>query len=77
MEELEQQLIDQIVPVNPELKQLYNRHKKLEREVERFGRYAAYSSSAALRHQELKKQKLLEKDRIIALLKEHATELAS
>lgn len=73
MEKLEQELLEKIVPINPELRQLYNRHRKLEKEVERFGRYAAYSSSAALKHQELKKEKLRDKDRIIALLKAHET----
>lgn len=71
MEKADQHLIEEIVPFNTQLRELYNRHIKLEKEVERFGRYAAYSSSAALRHKELKKQKLLEMDQIMSILTEH------
>ena len=74
MEKADHELIEKIVPVNSQLRELYNRHVKLEKEVERFGRYAAYSSSAALRQKELKKQKLLEMDRIMSILNEHKIE---
>lgn len=77
MEKVDEDLIEKIVPLNPHLRDLYNRHIKLEREVERFGRYAAYSSSAALRHKELKKQKLHEMDLIMSILNEHRLEANS
>jgi uncharacterized protein YdcH (DUF465 family) len=71
MEKMDQELIERIVPINPTLKQLYARHRKLEKEVERFGMYAAYSSSASLRHKELKKEKLREKDMMMSILNEY------
>ena len=77
MEKADHDLIEKIVPINSQLRELYNRHIKLEKEVERFGRYAAYSSSAALRHRELKKQKLLEMDQIMSILSEHREQVNS
>ena len=71
MEKADHDLLEKIVPIDSHLRELYNRHLKLEKEVERFGRYAAYSSSAALRHKELKKQKLYEMDQIMSILSEH------
>lgn len=50
---------------NPELLESYKKHKKLEKQVESFGRYANYSASAALKLKELKKQKLIEMDKIM------------
>ena len=71
MEKVEQELIEKIVPFNSKLRTLYSRHRKLEKEVERLGRYAAYSSSAALKHRELKKEKLLGKQEIMSIINEH------
>lgn len=49
----------------PELLKSYQKHKKLEKKVEAFGQYAIYSSTADIKLKELKKQKLLEMDRIM------------
>ena len=71
MEKADQELLLAIVPSNPDLKKLYNHHRKLEREVENLSRYAVYSSSAALRQRELKKQKLHSMEQIMAILHGH------
>ena len=71
MEHADHELLLQIVPSHPILRKLYNQHKKLEKEVEKFRHYARYSSSAALREQELKKQKLLRKEEIMGILRDH------
>jgi uncharacterized protein YdcH (DUF465 family) len=68
MESSFRELIDEKLINNPKLKKLYLRHKKLEREVERFEQYARYSSAAAIRHKELKKQKLKWKEEIFSIL---------
>ncbi|HQH27149.1 MAG TPA: DUF465 domain-containing protein, partial [Oligoflexia bacterium] len=51
--------------------ELYEEHLELEKEVEKLERYAAYSSSAALRHKQLKKEKLRGMDAIMSILHEH------
>lgn len=59
-------------PVLIELRKLKEQHRKLERELEHYGLYAAYSPSAALREQEIKKQKLRNKELITAILRDHS-----
>ncbi len=54
-----------------ELKKLYDRHRKLEKEVVNLDRYAAYSSSAALRLKEAKKLKLQGMEKIMARLQDY------
>ncbi len=68
MEKKLKDIVFESLPKNPELKKLYLRHKKLEKEVERFEQYARYSTAAALRHKELKKEKLKGKEEILALI---------
>lgn len=68
MEKAEQELLQRHLPINPTLKKLYAQHLRLEKEVERFGRYAAYSASARLRTQELKKAKLQGKESLLQML---------
>jgi 3-oxoacyl-(acyl-carrier-protein) synthase len=46
----------------------YKRHKKLERQVQTFAKYAKYSTTAALKQKELKKKKLYEMDKIMSAL---------
>ncbi len=77
MEREDQALLERIAPLDSQLRELYNRHRKLEKQVARFGRYAAYSSSAALRQKQLKKQKLHDMDRIMSILNEHRTQANS
>ena len=71
MEKADHELLLSIVSSDPNLKKLYDGHRKLEKEVENLGRYAAYSSSAALRQQELKKLKLQKMEEIMTILKRH------
>ena len=74
MESADHELLMNVVFSDTELKKLYNRHRKLEKEVENLERYAAYSSSAALRQRELKKLKLRGMERIMARLTEYKSE---
>lgn len=71
MEKADEELLLQIADTNPHLKKLYEEHLELEDEVEKVGRYAAYSSSAAMREKELKKAKLRGMDLIMSILNEH------
>lgn len=70
MEQMERETLNQLAQEDVQLKKLLNEHKKLEKKVEQFGRYAAYSSSAALRQKELKKEKLRGVDRMMRFLRD-------
>jgi len=74
MERADHELLMDVMFSDTELKKLYNRHRKLEKEVENLERYAAYSSSAALRQRELKKLKLRGMERIMARLTKYRSE---
>lgn len=68
MENAEFELIQKTAVDNTDLKKLYSQHIKLEREVERLEVYARYSTSIAIKHARLKKQKLLGKEKIMKIL---------
>lgn len=57
-------------PILVQLKRLQEQHRKLERELEHYGLYAAYSPAAQLKEQELKKRKLKNKELITAILRD-------
>ncbi len=69
MDRFNHQLIKNLLPSDPQLKKLYDQHRKLEREVENLERFTAYSSSARLRLNELKKLKLKGVESILNILK--------
>ena len=71
MERSDKELLLKLVPSNIELRKLYNQHRKLDKEAERFATYAKYSPWAALRHQEVKKAKLRSMDEISKILSDH------
>ncbi len=71
MEKLDEELLLRLANVNPHLKELYEEHIKLNQEVEKLEKYAAYSSSAAMRHKQLKKEKLAGMDAIMAILSQY------
>ena len=70
MEKADHELLMTILFSDPEIKKLYDKHRKLEKEVENLERYASYSSSAALRQRELKKLKLRGMEQLMAKLTE-------
>ncbi len=74
MERADHELLMDVLTSDHELKKLYDRHRKLEKEVENLNRYAAYSSSAALKQRELKKIKLHHREQLMAKLAEHKLE---
>lgn len=55
--------------INLKIIRLNTKHIKLKKEVEHLEKYAQYSSSARIRHQELKKEKLRIKELIEFLTK--------
>ena len=71
MEKFERELILSLCPSIPRLRDLYEEHLKLEREVERFEQYSAYSASAQIRSHELKKEKLKGVDDMMAIISDY------
>ncbi len=71
MEKRDEELVLHLAENDSHLRELYEEHLELEKEVEKLERYAAYSSSAALRHKQLKKEKLRGMDAIMSILHEH------
>ena len=71
MEKADQELLFRIAAADTRLKRLYDLHQKLEEEVAKYGRYAPYSSSAAIHEIELKKEKLRTKEMIMTILNEY------
>ena len=55
-------------PILLQLRRLQDQHRKLERELEHYGLYSAYSPSAQLKERELKKVKLKNKEMITTIL---------
>lgn len=68
MDNADSDLLSNLVESHPHLRKLYKHHQKLEKEIERFGRYAVYSYSAGLKYKELKIKKLHQKEMIVAEL---------
>jgi len=60
-------------PVLLQLRRLQDQHRKLERELEHYGLYAAYSPSAQLKEREIKKEKLKNKEMISSILRNEPT----
>ena len=56
-------------PVLIQLRRLQDQHRKLERELEHYGLYSAYSPSAKLKEREIKKVKLKNKEMISSILR--------
>ncbi len=71
MEKLNHELLASFIPTNPDLKKIYMKHKKLNKEVENLEKFTAYSSSARLRQKELKKQKLYTVEKMIEIIKSY------
>jgi uncharacterized protein YdcH (DUF465 family) len=76
MENADHQLIEQIVHSDQNLRKLYNRHLKLKKELEHLEKYAPYSSSAAMQHSKLKKEKLRGKEEIMAILSQFKAQIS-
>lgn len=71
MEKADRELILALCPMNLELRQLYDEHIKLEKEVRKIEHYVAYSATAQLKQTHLKKEKLKGVDAMMTILGEH------
>ena len=71
MEKDEKDLLDKVISSNPRLKALYTEHLRLDKEVNKYQRYAAVSGFAVRRQAELKRRKLKTKDSMQQILSEY------
>lgn len=71
MEKTDEELIQQLLPHNPELQQFYEEHRVLERQLAEFHRKLYLSPEQELEKKQLQKRKLAGKDRIMHILARH------
>lgn len=64
-------LVQQLAPDNNELRRLMSQHEDFEREIAELTSYRWLSEEERVRLRELKKRKLLGRDRIQAILATH------
>jgi uncharacterized protein YdcH (DUF465 family) len=71
MEPRDEELIETLLPHNPELKAAYDEHRRLKGEVEKLTSRPYLSAAEEVEKKNLQKQKLAEKDKIRRILAEH------
>ncbi|WP_297056827.1 YdcH family protein [Thermosulfurimonas sp.] len=67
---MDKELVRQYAERNPEIRELFERHQALERELEGLIRKSYLTASEEVRKKQIQKEKLALKDRIYALIKQ-------
>ncbi len=67
---MDKELVKKYAERNPEIKELFERHQALERELEELVRKAYLTAEEEVRKKQIQKEKLALKDRIYALIKQ-------
>ena len=73
MEKKDEELIQTLIPHDPELKQYYEEHLLLEAQLAEFNRKVYLTPEQDLEKKQLQKRKLSGKDRIMQILDKHRT----
>ena len=71
MEKKDEELIQTLIPHDPELKQYYEEHLLLEAQLAEFNRKVYLTPEQDLEKKQLQKRKLHGKDRIMQILEKH------
>jgi uncharacterized protein YdcH (DUF465 family) len=71
MEKNDQQLIDQLVDRNPELKKYVDEHREFEKLLEEFNRRPYLTAAETMERKRLQKLKLAGRDRIEQILAQY------
>jgi uncharacterized protein YdcH (DUF465 family) len=71
------ELIDSIKQSNPEFKDLFNEHVKLEQDLEALLSLKYYPPEVEAKIKEIKKQKLIGKDKMEKIASQYATDYSS
>ncbi|OAQ20208.1 YdcH family protein [Thermosulfurimonas dismutans] len=66
---MDKELVKQYAQKNPEVKELFEKHQALERELEELVRKAYLSADEEVRKKQIQKEKLALKDQIYELIK--------
>ena len=72
----ENALIEDLKQTNPEFRQLLEEHLRYERQLEEFNKLRYLTGDQEIEKKRLQKLKLMGKDRMAELLKEHKTRLS-
>ena len=71
MEQYETELLERLLPTNPELAKLWHEHLELEKQLDDLGNRVYLSATEQMEVQRLKKIKLAGRDRIESILASH------
>ena len=71
MEKKDEELIQTLLPLDPELKRYYDEHLALEQRLAEFNRKLYLSPEQEFEKKQLQKRKLNGKDRIMRILERH------
>jgi uncharacterized protein len=71
MEKKDEELIHSLLPSDPDLRQYYEEHLTLERQLAELNRKLYLTPEQELEKKQLQKRKLLGKDRIMEILDRH------
>ena len=74
MEKKDEELIQTLIPHDPELKQYYEEHLQQEAQLAELNRKVYLTPEQDLEKKQLQKRKLHGKDRIMQILEKHRTE---
>lgn len=74
MEKKDEELIQALIPHDPDLKQYYEEHRQLEAQLAEFHRKVYLTPEQDLEKKQLQKRKLQGKDRIMEILDKHRTD---
>jgi uncharacterized protein YdcH (DUF465 family) len=74
MEKKDEELIQTLIPHDPELKQYYDEHLLLEAQLAEFNRKVYLTPEQDLEKKQLQKRKLHGKDHIMQILEKHRTD---
>jgi len=71
MEREDKSLLEHLKATNPEFQQLWEEHDRYEQQLELFNTLRYLTSEQELEKKRIQKLKLLGKDRMVAIVKEH------
>jgi uncharacterized protein YdcH (DUF465 family) len=71
MEQRDEELIASLIGQNEELRGLVQAHEEYERSLDEFNKRPYLTAEESLERKRLQKEKLIGKDRIVAILNEH------
>jgi uncharacterized protein YdcH (DUF465 family) len=74
MEKKDEELIRALIPQHEELRQYYEEHLELERQLEEYNRRLYLTPEQDYERKELQKRKLQGKDRIMEILQKHRSQ---